>query len=111
VTVPGSKALGAKLATEEAKLSELEAEHVIASREQPKVMPHPALIARFVEDLLATLDTVVKATAVLKRTLRPFTLTPDDAGYKSPEPWTSQPTWAPESLKKSVAPARGERRL
>ncbi|HVY41253.1 MAG TPA: DUF4126 family protein [Polyangia bacterium] len=44
VTVPGSKALGAKLATEEAKLLALEAERTAASNERPKVMPHPALI-------------------------------------------------------------------
>ena len=49
VTVPGSKALAAKLATEEAKLSELEAERTAASNERPKVMPHPALIVRYVE--------------------------------------------------------------
>ena len=48
VTVPGSKH-GAKLATEEAKLSELEAERTAASNERPKVMPHPALIVRYVE--------------------------------------------------------------
>jgi len=78
-----TKALGAKLATEEAKLSELEAERTAASNERPKVMPHPALIARYVEDLLATLETdVPKARAILQRVLRPFVLTPDGAGYR-----------------------------
>ena len=46
-------------------------------------MPHPALIARYVEDLLVTLDTdVPKARAILQRVLRPFTLTPDGASYR-----------------------------
>ena len=84
VTVPGSKALGGRLATEEAKLAELEAQRFgIAADERPKVMPHPALIARYVEDLLVTLDTdVPKARAILQRVLRPFTLTPDGASYR-----------------------------
>jgi hypothetical protein len=84
VTVPGSKALGGRLATEEAKLAELEAQRSdVAADERPKVMPHPALIARYVEDLLVTLDTdVPKARAILQRVLRPFTLTPDGASYR-----------------------------
>ena len=83
VTVPGSKALGARLAIEEAKLPQLEAERAALTDQRPKVMPHPALIARYVEDLLTTLDTdVPKARAILMRTLRPFKLTPDGASYR-----------------------------
>jgi hypothetical protein len=83
LTVPGSKALGAKLAAEEAKLAELEASREVAVRERPKVMPHPALIARYVEGLLATLETdVAKPRAILQRVLRPFTMTPDGAAYR-----------------------------
>jgi hypothetical protein len=85
VTVPGSKALGARLATEEEKLAQLEAERATLADQRPKVMPHPALIARYVEDLLTTLDTdVPKARAILMRVLRPFTLTltPDGASYR-----------------------------
>ena len=51
--------------------------------QRPKVMPHPALIARYVEDLRTTLDTdVPKARAILMRVLRPFTITPDGDGYR-----------------------------
>ena len=83
VTVPGSKARGARLATEEAKLGQLEAERSALTDQRPKVMPHPALIARYVEDLLTTLDTdVPKARAILMRVLRPFTLTPDGDSYR-----------------------------
>jgi site-specific DNA recombinase len=83
VTVPGSKALGARLATEEGRLTQMEAERATLTDQRPKVMPHPALIARYVEDLLVTLDTdVPKARAILLRVLRPFTLTPDGATYK-----------------------------
>ena len=46
VTVPGSKALGGRLATEEGKLAQLEAERATLDDQRPKVMPHPALIAR-----------------------------------------------------------------
>ena len=83
VTVPGSKALGARLATEEAQLAQFETERAALTDQRPKVMPHPALIARYVEDLLTTLDTdVPKARAILMRVLRPFTLTPDGASYR-----------------------------
>jgi hypothetical protein len=83
VTVPGSKALGARLTIEEAKLPQLEAERAALTDQRPKVMPHPALIARYVEDLLVTLDTdVPKARAILMRVLRPFTLTPDGDSYR-----------------------------
>ena len=83
VTVPGSKARGARLATEEAKLGQLEAERSALTDQRPKVMPHPALIARYIEDLLRTLDTdVPKARAILMRVLRPFTLTPDGDSYR-----------------------------
>ena len=45
-------------------------------------MPHPALIARYVDDLLTTLDTdVPKARAILMRVLPPFTLMPDCDSY------------------------------
>ena len=83
VTVPGSKALGARLAAEEAKLSQLDAERATVADQRPKVMPHPALIARYVEDLLTTLDTdVPKARAILMRVLRPFTVMPDGESYR-----------------------------
>ncbi len=81
--MPGSKALGARLAIEEAKLPHLEAERPTLTDQRPKVMPHPALIARYVEDLLVTLDTdVPKARAILMCVLRPFTLTPDGDCYR-----------------------------
>jgi hypothetical protein len=61
---------------------------------------HPALIARYVDDLLTTLDTdVPKARAILMRVLRPFTLTPDGASERIPGPSTFRLWWAPESLK------------
>ena len=41
------------------KLAEFEAERAALTDQRPKVMPHPALIARYVEDLLTTLDTDV----------------------------------------------------
>ena len=41
------------------------------------------VIARYVEDLLTTLDTdVPKAGTILGRVLRPFTLTPDGDSYR-----------------------------
>jgi hypothetical protein len=77
VTVPGSKALGARLAADEMKLAEFEADRAVLTDDRPKVMAHPALIARYVEDLLTTLDTAVpKARAILMRVLRPFAFTP-----------------------------------
>ena len=46
-------------------------------------MHHPALIARYVEKLLTTLDTdVPKARAILMGVLRAFTLTPDADSYR-----------------------------
>jgi hypothetical protein len=96
VTVPGSKALGARLATEEAKVAQLEAERDALTDQRPKVMPHPALIARYVDDLLTTLDTdIPKARAILMRVLRPFPLTPDGDSTESPGPSTFRLSWAP----------------
>ena len=46
-------------------------------------MPRPALIARYVEELLVTLETdAPKARAILVRVLRPFSLTPDGDSYR-----------------------------
>ena len=46
-------------------------------------MLHSALIARYVDDLLTTLDTdVPQARAILMRVLCPFTLTPDGDSYR-----------------------------
>ena len=69
--------------TEEGKLAQLEAERATLADQQPKIMPHPALIARYVDNLLTTLDTdVPKARAILMRVLRPFALTPDGQSYR-----------------------------
>jgi hypothetical protein len=52
----------------------MEAERTAIADDHPKVMPHPALIARYVQALLTTLDTdVPKARAILMRVLRPLT--------------------------------------
>jgi hypothetical protein len=81
--VSQNAALEKRLDLEEAKLRQLEAERAALTDQGPKVMPHPALIARYVEDLLTTLDTdVAKARAILMRVLRPFTLTPDGDSYR-----------------------------
>ncbi len=89
-TVPGSKALGARLATEEAKLAQLEAERAALTDQRPKVMPHAALIARYVEDLLTTLDTdVPKARAILTRPtpLHPHARRLQLQNLRSPQPF------------------------
>ena len=58
------------------------------------------LIARYVEDLLTTLDTdVPKARAILMRVLRPFTLTPDGGNYRISGALNLSAVVAPESLK------------
>jgi hypothetical protein len=41
VTVPGSKAIGARLAAEEARLSPLDPERAALTDQRPKVMSHP----------------------------------------------------------------------
>ena len=109
VTVPGSKALGAKLATEEAKLSELEAERTATSNERPKVMPHPALIARYVEDLPGGPSKPGRPQGPRHPSARPTPSSPSPAGRrpdtKSPEPSTFRAFSAPESLKNVVAGA------
>jgi hypothetical protein len=61
----------------------LETERSTLTDQRPKVMPHPSLIARYVEDLLTTLDTdVPKARAILLRVLRSFSLTPEGDSYR-----------------------------
>ena len=102
----GSKALGARLGIEEAKLPGWEAKRAALTDQRPKVMLHPALIARFIEDLLTTLDTnVLKVRAILMGVLRHFTLTPDGASYRISGALSLSAVWAPESLENLVAGA------
>ena len=70
-------------------------------------MPHPALIARYVDDLLTTLDTdVPKARTILMRVLRPFTLVPDGQSYRISGALEFRLSWAPEVSENVVAGAR-----
>ncbi len=73
ISVPGSAALGAELAKEEATLARLRADLESLVPKPPKVMPHPSAIATYVQDLQRLIaENPLDAAIALKRALKPF---------------------------------------
>lgn len=84
MTVPGSKALGERLAAEEKTLGQLEAQRLQLQEARPKVLPHPAAIARYVVTLAETLEAgdLSQAGDLLRSALAPFLMHPEARGYR-----------------------------
>jgi site-specific DNA recombinase len=84
VAVPGSKALADKLGVEERVLGELEAQRVQLQEARPRVIPHPAAIARYVVNLAETLEAgdLSQAGDVLRSALAPFLMHPEAGKYR-----------------------------
>lgn len=84
ITAPGSKALADKLHAEEKRLADLEAQLRDLRVARPKVLPHPAAIAKYVSELAETLESQDPgaAGAVLRRALAPFRMVPEGTGYR-----------------------------
>jgi hypothetical protein len=85
VMARGSKALADRLAVEERKLADLDHQLcAVSTFPRPKVLPHPAAIARYVDDLATVLEGEDPAAAdrVLRRALAPFRMQTQDTGYK-----------------------------
>lgn len=73
VAVPGSPALAAKLAAEEATLQRLRTELAALTPTAQRVLPHPAAIAAFVGNLQKLIaENPLAAAKVLRRALTPF---------------------------------------
>jgi site-specific DNA recombinase len=84
VAVPGSKALADKLAAEEKALADLEAQRAQLQDTKPRILPHPAAIARYVTALAETLEAgdLSQAGDVLRSALAPFLMHPQAVGYR-----------------------------
>ncbi len=84
IPAPGSKAPADKLRTEENRLAELEGQLQVITTARPKVLPHPAAIARYVNQLADVLTSGdMGATGeVLRAALAPFRVVPEVEGYQ-----------------------------
>ena len=83
INLPNSKSLSASLATEEKKLGDLEGQRDAAARDRPRVLPHPAAVAKHVADLADIIESgdPTKVGPVLRRVLAPFRMTPAGNSY------------------------------
>jgi hypothetical protein len=83
INLPGSKALTKSLADEETKLAELEGQRDEARATRPRVLPHPASVAKDVRDLadLVEAGEAEKVGPILRRVLTPFQMVPAGASY------------------------------
>jgi hypothetical protein len=81
--VPGSKALGERLATEERKLADAEERLASAAQRRPKVHVHDAAMAHYVTEVadLMTKGDVATVGPLLRRVLSPFQMVPNNPSY------------------------------
>lgn len=81
MAVPGSPALAAKLAAEEHALAQRRGQLQVMPQIGPKVLPHPAAIASWVDKLAELIEAKpLKAAMVLRRVLTPFRVTHRNGG-------------------------------
>jgi hypothetical protein len=69
---------------EERKLADLETQFTAVTAARPKILPHPAAIAKFVTELAETIECEDAGSAgeVLRQALEPFAMHPTAEGYR-----------------------------